>query len=52
MQEIRSLLLAAGLLASIVTGAVVLPLAQSTTAALAAPPMCCAIHINGQSASC
>jgi hypothetical protein len=35
MQKIRSLVLAAGLLASIVTGAVILPLSQSAAPALA-----------------
>ena len=35
MQKIRSLVLAAGLLASIVTGTVVLALTQSTSPALA-----------------
>jgi hypothetical protein len=38
MQKFRSLLLAVGLLASIVTGAVILPLSQSAAPALAAPP--------------
>jgi hypothetical protein len=44
MKKIRSLLVAAGLLASIVTGTVVLPLTQSASTALAAPPCCTDPH--------
>jgi hypothetical protein len=40
MQKIRSLILAAGLFASVGAGAIVLPLTHLTTPALAATPHC------------